>query len=87
MAIDQSASVRDQVREFVKDLASAKGVASFTDEEPLIDSGIIDSLSIFRVVSFVEDTFRIRVSDEEITNENLQSVETIERLVLQKQRK
>jgi len=87
MAIDQSASVRDQIREFIRDLANAKGVSSFTDQEPLMDSGIIDSLSIFRLVTFLEDTFRIRIGDQEITNENLKSVETVEQLVLSKQGK
>jgi len=87
MAIDQSASVRDQIREFIRDLANAKGVSSFTDQEPLMDSGIIDSLSIFRLVTFLEDTFRIRIGDQEITNENLKSVEAVEQLVLSKQGK
>jgi acyl carrier protein len=87
MAIDQSATVRDQIREFIRDLANAKGVSSFTDQEALMDSGIIDSLSIFRLVTFLEDTFRIRIGDQEITNENLKSVETVEQLVLSKQGK
>lgn len=86
MAIDQS-TVRDQIREFVQSLASAKGIASFTDQEALLESGIIDSLSIFRLVSFLEDTFRVRIGDQEITNENLKNVDTIEQLVLSKQGK
>jgi acyl carrier protein len=87
MAIDQSTTVKDQVREFVQTVASTKGVASFTDQEALLESGILDSLSIFRVVSFLEDTFRVRIGDQEITNENLKSVEAIEQLVLSKQGK
>jgi acyl carrier protein len=87
MAIDQSTTVKDQVREFVQTLASTKGVASFTDQEALLESGILDSLSIFRLVSFLEDTFRVRIGDQEITNENLKSVEAIEQLVLSKQGK
>jgi acyl carrier protein len=83
MAIDQS-TVRDQVREFVQNLASAKGISSFTDQEALLDSGILDSLSIFRLVAFLEDTFRVKIGDQEITNENLKNVETIEQLVLSK---
>jgi acyl carrier protein len=85
MAIDQSATIKDQVREFVQSLASAKGVGSFTDQEPLLESGILDSLSIFRLVSFLEDTFRVRIGDQEITNENLKSVEASEELVVSKQ--
>jgi acyl carrier protein len=87
MGINQSTTVRDQVREFVQNLASAKGISSFTDQEALLESGILDSLSIFRLVAFLEDTFRIKISDQEITNENLKTVEIIEQLVLSKQGK
>lgn len=88
MAIEQSASVRDQVREFIqKDLASAKGVNSFTDSESLMESGVIDSLGIFRLVAFLEEAFRVRVGDEEITHDNLKSVDSIEALVLSKMKK
>jgi acyl carrier protein len=86
MAIDQS-TVRDQVREFVQNLASAKGISAFTDQEALLEGGILDSLSIFRLVAFLEDTFRVKIGDQEITNENLKNVETIEQLVLSKQSK
>ncbi len=87
MAIDQSATVREQVREFVQNLANAKGISSFSDQEALLDSGILDSLSIFRLVAFLEDTFRVKIGDQEITNENLKDVETIEQLVVSKQGK
>ena len=53
MAIEQ-AQVKDQIREFIlRDLASAKGVSSFSDSESLMESGVIDSLGIFRLVAFL----------------------------------
>jgi acyl carrier protein len=81
---EDSASVRDRIREFILDLAKAKGVASITDQQSLVENQVIDSLSIFRLVAFLEDTFRIRISDEEISDENLKSVEVIEALVRSK---
>jgi acyl carrier protein len=89
MAIEQSASAtaKDQIREFIqKDLASAKGISSFSDNESLMENGIIDSLGIFRLVAFLEETFRVRIGDEEITAENLKSVDAIEQLVLTKKK-
>jgi acyl carrier protein len=87
MTVDQSATVKDQIREFVQNLAGAKGISSFTDQEALLESGILDSLSIFRLVAFLEDAFRVKIGDQEITNDNLKNVETIEQLVLSKQSK
>jgi acyl carrier protein len=87
MAIEQSTTIRSEIRDFVQEIANTKGITSFTDQESLMENGIVDSLSIFRLVSFLEERFRVRIGDEEINNENLQSVETIQQLVLSKQSK
>jgi acyl carrier protein len=87
MTVEQSDTIKSQIRDFVQEIANTKGVSSFTDQESLMENGVIDSLSIFRVVSFLEDKFHVRIGDEEINNDNLQSVETIEQLVLSKRGK
>jgi len=73
--------VKGKVREFVLDAAQRKGLNSITDDEPLTENGVVDSLTIFRMVSFLEDAFGIRITDDEIVNENFQSVNTIESFV------
>ena len=87
MTVEQSDTIKSQIRDFVQEIANTKGVSSFTNQESLMENGVIDSLSIFRVVSFLEDKFHVRIGDEEINNDNLQSVETIEQLVLSKRGK
>jgi acyl carrier protein len=83
----QSSALKDQIREFImENLAHAKGITSFTDEENLMESGVVDSLGIFRIVSFLEEELHVRVSDEEINAETLQSVNSIEQLVLSKKK-
>jgi acyl carrier protein len=81
-------TVKDQVRQFVtEELAASKGITSVSDDESLIDNGVVDSLGIFRLVTFLEETFGIKVGDEEISAENLQSINMIEQLVLSKSKK
>jgi len=76
-------TVKDQIRQFVcTELASAKGIAVVADDESLIENGVVDSLGIFRLV-----TFRVKIGDEEISAENLQSVDMIEQFVLRKGKK
>ena len=80
--------LKDQIRNFIlENLASVKGITSFQDDESLMDNGVIDSLGIFRLVSFLEEELGVRVSDEEINPENLKSVDTIEQLVIAKSKK
>lgn len=85
MAVEQSDTIKSQLREFIHEIADTKGVSSFSDQESLTENGVIDSLSIFRLVSFLEERFGVRIGDEEINYDNLQSVETIEQLVVSKQ--
>ena len=88
MTTANEATVKDQVRQFIlNELASVKGITSFSDSESLMENGVIDSLGVFRLVTFLEETFGVRVGDEEISADYLQSVDSIEQLVLSKNRK
>jgi acyl carrier protein len=77
-------STKDQIRQWVHETAERKGIGRVTDEESLTENGVIDSLAIFRLVSFLEDTFGVRIADEEIVNDNFKSVVDIDRLVQSK---
>jgi acyl carrier protein len=78
-------TVKDQIHGFIlENLAEPKGISSFTDSDHLMDAGVIDSLGIFRLVSFLEDELGVRVDDQEINIDTLKSVNTIEELVLRK---
>ena len=79
--------VKSQIREFVMEVAQRKGVTAVADDDSITENGVIDSLAIFRLVSFLEDNFQVRVGDDEIINDNFQSINEIERFVLTKQGK
>jgi acyl carrier protein len=80
--------LKDQIREFIQvQLAEPKGITTFTDDESLMECGVVDSLGIFRLVSFLEEDLRVRVGDDEINADTLKSVNTIEELVLRKRNK
>ena len=84
----QSAEVKDRIREYVlEEFAKTKGIDHITDQEVLTKNGVIDSMGIFRLVAFLEEEFNVRVGDEEITHDNLESIDAIERLVIAKKKK
>jgi acyl carrier protein len=75
--------VRDTVHAFiVKNFYVGSG--AFTDDESLLDRGIVDSTAILEVISFLEETFDIRVEDAEIVPTNLDSIAAITRFVSSK---
>ena len=49
-----------------------------------LDHGIIDSVAVLEIVAFLEETFNIRVKDEEIIPDNLDSIIKLESYVLSK---
>jgi acyl carrier protein len=85
---ETAVNIKDQIRQFVtEELAAAKGINQVSDDESLIDNGVVDSLGIFRLVTFLEENFGVKVADEEISAENLQSIDMIEQLVMSKSKK
>ena len=49
-----------------------------------MDNGIIDSLGVLELVSFIEDSFGIEVKDEELIPENLDSISNLLRYIEKK---
>lgn len=79
-----SAPIKDQIRDYIQESAKYAGVTGLTDDASLIEAGVIDSLQLVRVVSFLEETFGVTVADEEIVPKNFESIDGMERLVLAK---
>jgi acyl carrier protein len=48
-----------------------------TDETPLLDSGILDSLGLLRLVVFLEERFGIMMDDADLLPEYFASVNSI----------
>ena len=67
--------------ELIKD----KKQANLSDSDSLIESGIVDSLGIMKLIGFLEDKINIQISDDELIPENFSSVDSITALVLKKQ--
>jgi acyl carrier protein len=88
MTTKELTNAKDQIRQFVnEELAAAKGITVANDDESLIENGVIDSLGIFRLVTFLEENFGVKIGDEEISADNLQSINMIEQLVISKSKK
>lgn len=60
------------------------GDREIPDDYPLIESGVLTSLQTVELVMFMEDKFGISVEDEELDEENFESVKSIAGLVASK---
>lgn len=55
--------------------------AELSMDFPLLESGAIDSLELFKLVAHLEDTFGIEIKPEEISPANFASIQMIVALV------
>lgn len=70
-------SAEGALLEFITNKLITDGNSSgLAANSPLLD-GVLDSVSILRLVVFIEEHFRIQVEDEELIPENFQSVVTL----------
>jgi acyl carrier protein len=56
----------------------------FSDNESFLKKGIIDSTGVVELVSWVEERYGIRVEDEEIVPDNLDSINNLCRFIERK---
>lgn len=54
------------------------------DDEPLIEQGIVDSLGILSLLSFVEEKFSVRITDNELTPENFATPYAMAKMIQEK---
>jgi len=58
-------------------IVGRKTNTELTPNTSLLDSGIIDSTGILELVLFLEEQFLIKIEDEEIIPENLDSINNL----------
>ena len=76
--------IREQIRAFVIQKFPAARKCSFDDEVALLASGIVDSLGMLDLVDFLEKSFSIALSDDELSPENFASVRNLATFVERK---
>jgi acyl carrier protein len=79
-----AARIRAVVRAFLLDRFYVPDSAQLADETSLLETGVVDSTGVQEVIEFLEMAFQIRVENEEILPENLDSVSRLSRFVRQK---
>ena len=70
-------SLRDQIRNFISENFILDNPHDLTDDESMLEKGIIDSTGVLELVAFLESTFEIKVEDEELIPQNLDSIKNI----------
>lgn len=69
------------VREFVTENFLFGDEEALEDDASFLESDIVDSTGILELINFLEETYDIRIEDDELTPENLDSVTRVARFL------
>jgi acyl carrier protein len=72
---------KDKLKQFIMtEVNPERDLAEIGDDEPLLESAIIDSLGILKILAFMDEEFGVDLSSDQIKLENFRDVATINRL-------
>jgi acyl carrier protein len=72
------------IRKFILEKFPLARKQQIKDSDPLLESGVLDSLGVLDLVSFVEQEFSVHVADDELVPENFQTIDRIAAFVQSK---
>ncbi len=77
-----SEAMKGEIRSFITSnfLFNSRD-SSLADDTSFLESGTIDSTGVLELVGFLEKTFGVKIEDEELLPENLDSINSIARFI------
>ena len=77
--------IKNTVRNFIlEEFLPGENPEELTDSTPLLTGGILDSIATLKLVSFLEEQFKIELAPHETDADHLNTVTTITALVQSK---
>ena len=67
----------ETIREAAREAVVAIARRAVRDDQCVVSTGIVDSLSLLKLIAFLENRLQIRIPKEQVQPEDFDSVETI----------
>jgi acyl carrier protein len=78
VAMIQQDQIRKELRDFIIELFFVDDNAgSLGDGDSFMKEGIIDSTGVLELIAFIEDQYGLSVEDNEMTPENLDTIDNL----------
>jgi acyl carrier protein len=70
--------LKEKIKSFIaKELAWDKINGDFKDDRLLLDEGIIDSVGMLKLISYIEETFGIKMGEDDLIPDNFETLSSI----------
>ena len=74
----------EQIRNFIGQKFPLARRRNVQDGDNLLENGVIDSLGVLEIVTFLNESYSLAVEDDDLTPENFQSISSIASFVKQR---
>ena len=83
--VDETLRVRDSLRSFVlTTFLPGEDPETLSADTPLLSSGIIDSIAVLDMVAWIESTFGVRLEQDDLGRERLDTIALIADLIAER---
>jgi len=76
--------LKKQIRDYIEQNFIIDSATKLADGDSLLQLQIVDSTGFLELIAFVESTFGVRVEDEEMVPENLETIDNIAAFITRK---
>lgn len=76
--------LKKQIRTFIETNFIIESTVDLKDDDSLLQLQIVDSTGFLELIHFVESTFGVKVDDEEMVPENLETIDNIAQFISRK---
>lgn len=77
---------KDQLRNYIfSELARDNYFTNLSDDDSLIDNGVLDSVAIVQLLAFIENSFGTIIDDEDLIPENFENINSMCSLIQRKE--
>jgi len=84
MGQENSNGIAEKIRDYIRS-ASFSNLDNFDDDLLIFKEGVLDSMGLVSLFSFLQDEFNIQITDADLVEENFESVKAITNFVTERQ--
>ncbi len=84
MGQENSNGIAEKIREYIRS-ASFSNIDNLDDDLLIFKEGILDSMGLISLFTFLEQEFNIQITDADLVEENFESIHAITNFVIQRQ--
>lgn len=79
----ENADIANKITKFITNSFASARRQKINEDTNLLENGVVDSMGVLELVTFLQDEFSLAVSDDQLSPENFQDVRSMVRFVQQ----